>query len=198
MPVADSCREAVRATGSLLEGLGHSVETATIDLDLDAVAPFTTLVDGSYSQMIDDWGKCEPHNRAGHQRGLGTNSLDYVRAVGTLQRWSRNFVARWGRDFDVLVSPTMSIEPPPAGNVLREVKTDPDNPSATVFAMAVFTAPFNISGLPAISLPLHQAPSGLPIGVQFVERPFNEAGLLRLAAQVEAALPWSDRHPNPE
>jgi amidase len=116
--------------------------------------------------------------------------------VGALQRWSRNFVAPWGRDFDVLVSPTMSIEPPAAGDVLRDVKTDPDNPSPTVFAMVVFTAPFNINGLPAISLPLHQASSGLPIGVQLVERPFNDAGLIRLAAQIEAAAPWSDRHPN--
>jgi amidase len=62
--------------------------------------------------------------------------------------------------------------------------------------MAVFTAPFNISGLPAISLPLHQASSGLPVGVQLVERPFNDAGLIRLAAQIEAAAPWRDRHPN--
>lgn len=196
LPLADSCRDAVRATGSLLEGLGHSVETASLDFEFDALAPFISMIDGSYTQTIDDWEKCEPHNRAAHQRGLDTNSLDYVRAVGALQRWSRDFVAQWGRDFDVLVSPTMSIEPPPAGNVLHDVKADPGNPSATVFAMAVFTAPFNISGLPAISLPLHQASSGLPVGVQLVERPFNDAGLIRLAAQIEAAAPWRDRHPN--
>ena len=119
-----------------------------------------------------------------------------MRAVGALQRWSREFVAQWGRDFDVLVSPTMSIEPPLAGEILGHVKADPGNPSATVFAMIVFTAPFNINGLPAISLPLYQASSGLPVGVQFVERPFNDAGLIRLAAQIEVAAPWSDRHPN--
>jgi amidase len=196
LPVADACRDAVQVTGSLLEELGHSVEPTTFDLDFDVLAPFIAVVNGSYTQLIADWEKCEPHNRTAHQRGLASNSLDYVRAVGALQRWSRNFVARWGRDFDVLVSPTMSIEPPPAGAVLRDVKTDPDNPSPTVFAMVVFTAPFNINGLPAISLPLHQASSGLPIGVQFVERPFNDAGLLRLAAQIEAAAPWSDRHPS--
>ena len=89
-----------------------------------------------------------------------------------------------------------SNEPPPAGDILRDVKADPDNPSATVFAMVVFTAPFNINGLPAISLPLHRASSGLPVGVQFVERPFNDAGLIRLAAQIEVAAPWSDRHPS--
>ena len=196
LPLADACRDAVRTTGSLLEELGHSVETAALDFEFDALAPFISLVDGSYTQTIDDWEKCEPHNRAGHQRGLETNSLDYVRAVGALQRWSRDFVAQWGRDFDVLVSPTMSIEPPLAGEILGHVKADPGNPSATVFAMIVFTAPFNINGLPAISLPLYQASSGLPVGVQFVERPFNDAGLIRLAAQIEVAAPWSDRHPS--
>jgi amidase len=196
LPLADACRDAVGATGSLLEELGHSVETATLDFEFDDLAPFISLVNGSYTQTIDDWEKCEPHNRAGHQRGLEANSLDYVRAVGALQRWSRDFVGQWGRDFDVLVSPTMSIEPPLAGEILGHVRTDPDNPSATVFAMIVFTAPFNISGLPAISLPLHQASSGLPVGVQLVERPFNDAGLIRLAAQIEGAAPWSDRHPN--
>jgi amidase len=89
----------------------------------------------------------------------------------------------------------MSIEPPLAGQILAEVKADPADTSPTVFATAVLAAPFNITGLPAISLPLHQSPSGLPIGVQLVERPFNEAGLLRLAAQLEAAAPWRDRHP---
>jgi amidase len=180
----------------LLEELGHSVEPAILEFDFEALAPFLTMIDGNYTQMMADWGKCEPHNQAGHQRGLDANSLGYVQAVGALRRWSRDFLARWGREFDVLVSPTMSIEPPLAGDILRDVKADPDTPSATVFAMAAFTAVFNISGLPAVSLPLHQAPSGLPIGIQLVERPFNDAGLLRLAAQVEAAAPWSDRHPS--
>ena len=73
---------------------------------------------------------------------------------------------------------------------------DPDNPSPTVVSSVLFTIVFNISGLPAISLPLHQsATSGLTIGVQLVERPFNEAGLLRQASQLEAAAPWSARHP---
>jgi amidase len=196
LPVADACRDAVRVAGRMLEELGHSVEPATLDFDFDALAPFIALIDGSYTQTIPDWDKVEAHNRIGHERGLERNSLDYVQSVGALQRWSRNFVARWGRDFDVLVSPTMSIEPPRAGQIFGEVKANPETPSATVFAMALLTAPFNISGLPAISLPLHLAPSGLPVGVQLVERPFNDAGLLRLASQLEAAAPWSDRHPS--
>ena len=59
-----------------------------------------------------------------------------------------------------------------------------------------FTAVYNTTGQPAISLPLHQSPDGLPIGVMLVGRPADEATLLRLAAQLEQAQPWRDRHPD--
>jgi amidase len=195
LPIAATCLDAVYAAGKLLESLGHAVEPATIDIAFEELAPFLALIDGSYTQPVADWSKTSPHIQAGRARGEAQRSTDYVAAVKALQRWSRGFVARWGREFDVLISPTMTIEPPPAGQVLAEVLADPDNASPTVFAMAALTSAFNISGLPAISLPLHQAPSGLPVGVQLAGGPFDEGGLLRLAAQVERAAPWADRHP---
>jgi amidase len=195
LPLADACRDAVHAAGKQLEALGHSVQPATLDFDPNALVAFITSINGSFTQEGVDWDKVEPHNKVSYQRGLETNAIDYVSAIGTLQKWSRTVSARWGDEFDVLLSPTMAIEPPPAGQILAEVKADPENPSATVFSMVAFTAVFNLTGLPAISLPLYQAPSGLPVGVQLVERPFNDAGLLRLAAQLEEAMPWRDRHP---
>ena len=195
LPLADACRDAVHAAARALEGAGHAVAPTTIDFDLEALGPFITTVNASFTQEGIDWDKVEPHNKISHQRGLEENSINYVNAVGALQRWSRKIVARWGDEFDVLLTPTMTIQPPPAGQILNEVKTDPENPPATVFAMVAFTAPFNLTGLPAISLPTHQADSGLPIGVQLIERPFNDAGLLRLAAQLEEAMPWRDRNP---
>ncbi len=195
LPVAESCVAAVHEAGRVLDALGHDVEPVTVDFDLDALAAFLTAIDAAFTQPIADWEKVEPHNRRSRARGLARNSVDYLLAIGVLQQWSRTFVARWGRDFDVLLTPTMSIEPPPAGQILSEVTADPENASPTVFAMAVFTAPFNISGLPAVSLPTHVAPSGLPVGVHLVGGPFGESGLIRLAAQVEAAAPWRDRHP---
>ncbi len=195
LPLADACRDAVLAAGRTLEGLGHAVAPAALDFDLEALGPFITTVNASFTQENVDWDKVEAHNKISHQRGLEENSINYVKAIGALQIWSRAIVARWGDEFDVLLTPTMSIEPPPAGQVLGEVKADPENPSPSVFAMVAFTAVFNLTGLPAISLPLHQAASGLPVGVQLIERPFNDAGLLRLAAQLEQAMPWKDRHP---
>jgi amidase len=64
-----------------------------------------------------------------------------------------------------------------------------------VLQMVVFTSVFNMSGLPAISLPTHVAPSGLPIGVQVVAGPWAEALLLQVSAQLEQALPWASRRP---
>ena len=195
MPVADACRDAVHATGRTLESLGHAVEPVAFEIDFEKIASLLVVIDASRTEDIADWSKVEPHNRLARERGLGRSSIEYVKAVGALQRWTRAVAARWGNEFDVMVTPTLSIEPPPAGQILAETKADPANPSGTVFSMVVFTMIFNVTGLPAISLPLHQSASGLPIGVQLVERPFNEAGVIRLAAQLEAAMPWTDRHP---
>jgi len=85
-----------------------------------------------------------------------------------LQRFSRQLVAHWGREFDLLVTPAMAIEPPLAGTVLAEAHATPDATPLDVVSMAVFCAPFNVSGQPAMSLPLHWSESGLPIGVQVV------------------------------
>jgi amidase len=194
LPVADACLDAVRATAQVLESLGHTVVEATFDFELDAMAAFITAVNGSNTQDVD-WTKVTAYTQAGRQSGLDTSAIDYVKAIGVLQAWTRRAVSAWGRDFDVLVTPTLTIEPPRAGQILDEITADPAGPPPTVMAMVAFTAPFNLTGLPAISLPLHQAASGLPIGVQLVERPFNDAGLLRLAAQLESAMPWRDRHP---
>jgi len=195
MPVDRTCLDAVHGAAALLESLGHMVVPASLDIQLEELGPFLALIDGSYTQPVADWSKTDPHIQAGRERGLARSSLEYVGAIKALQRWTRTFAAQWGRDFDVLISPTMTIEPPPAGQVLAQVHADPVNTSPTVLAMAVMTSAFNISGLPAVSLPLHHAPSGLPVGVQFVGGPFDEAGLLRVAGQVERAAPWKDRHP---
>ncbi|HZN16151.1 MAG TPA: amidase [Acidimicrobiales bacterium] len=194
LPVADACIDALHSAGRALEGLGHHVEPTTFDFELAAMAAFITAVNGSFTQNVD-WSKVSAYNQAGHQQGLATDAVTYLKAIEVLQEWSRRAVSRWGTEFDVLLTPTMTIEPPPAGQILREITEAPDAPPTTVMAMVAFTAPFNLTGLPAVSLPLHQAPSGLPVGVQLVERPFNDAGLLRLASQLEEAMPWRDRHP---
>ncbi|HEV3132612.1 MAG TPA: amidase family protein, partial [Acidimicrobiales bacterium] len=96
-------------------------------------------------------------------------------------------------EFDLLVTPTMTVEPPKVG--LLEAVHAEAGPVMDIVAMAAFTAIFNITGQPAISLPLHVGASGLPVGVQIVAGPWREAQLLRVASQLEQADPWAHRYP---
>jgi amidase len=190
VPVDDAPRAAVEAAGRLLEGLGHGVEILDSDvLDAAALGPFFNVINTGYGDYPDiDWTRVEPHNAVGHAAGQAVDGLTVVESLQELRRASRAIVTRWGRDFDVLVTPTMTIEPPVAG-------THPEVPPSGALAMAAFTATFNITGQPAVSLPLWWSDSGLPVGVQFVGGPWQESVLIRLAAELEQASPWSERRP---
>ena len=195
--VEQAPRAAVEAAGRILEGLGHEVVILDEDvLDPAAIGSFLHVVNAGYGDFPDvDWSDVEPHNAAGHAAGLAVDGITLVESLRDLRLASRAVTARWGRDFDVLVTPTMAIEPPVAGAVLAEAHAHPDAPDATVLAMVAFTAVFNITGQPAISLPLHWSEAGLPVGVQFVGGPWQDSLLLRLASQLEEASPWAQRRP---
>ncbi|HWE69251.1 MAG TPA: amidase [Acidimicrobiales bacterium] len=196
LPVSDEAVAAVEATGKLLEQAGHQVDHLHADVfSADSLAPFLYVVSAGLAENPGiDWERVEPHTRAGHAAAQGVDSFTFTEALAELRRLSRQIVARWGDEFDLLVTPTMAIEPPPVG-VLAAVHETPEMPPLEVMSMAAFTAAFNITGQPAISLPLHTAASGLPVGVQLVAGPWEDGRLLRVAAQLEAAAPWSDRHP---
>jgi amidase len=171
------------------------VEATDLTVPDEALLAFFNIVNSGLADYPDiDWAATEPHVQANRRLAEQVDSLTYVKSVHDLQRYSRTAVARWGTEFDVLLTPTLSILPPPVG-VLEEVHATPEATSMTVFAMAVFNAGFNISGQPAISLPLHMSSGGLPIGMQLVAGPWQEDVLVRLAAQLEKAHPWADRRP---
>ena len=191
-PVDEPCIDAVREAAAALENHGHPVDRVGYQVPDEVLVAFLNVVNSDLGGYDVDWEKTEPHVRGARQAAHAVDSLVYERSVYELQRWSREFVAQWGRDFDILVSPTMCIEPPRAGEVLaaaHEAKATP----IQVLQMAIFASGFNMSGQPAISLPTHMAPSGLPIGVQLVAGPWQEAQLFRVAAQLEEALPWAGR-----
>ncbi len=198
LAVDAACRHAVEHTGRLLDSLGHRVDVLDDDvLDPSLVVPFLHVVNASYGAFDGiDWARVEPHNAAGHAAGLALDALTVVSSLNQLRRATPPTVARWGREFDVLVTPTMAIEPPRAGEVLAAAHATPAMPPLTVLAMVAFTVLYNVTGQPAVSLPLSRADSGLPVGVQLVGGPWGEAALVRLAAQIEEAAPWRDRHPS--
>jgi amidase len=195
--VEPSCRKAVEDAGHLLEDLGHHVELFDGDpLDVGAVGPFLNVVNSAYAGFDGvDWERVEPHNKAWRQAGHDVDALTLVSSLNALRRSTPSIVELWGRDFDVLVTPTLAIEPPPAGEVLAQAHAEPGAPPLAAFVMVAFTVLYNLTGQPAVNLPLSQASSGLPTGVQFVGGPWGEAALIRLAAQLEAAAPWTDRVP---
>jgi amidase len=199
LPVDPECIAAARRAAAALEDLGHAVEPVSLDVPDEFLPAFLNVVNSGLADYEDiDWDRTEPHIRANRQAAMAIDSLTYVRSVHQLQRATRQMSSHWGRDFDLLVTPTMAIEPPKAGEVLAAVHEGAGTgaPALAVFQMAVFTSGFNMSGQPAISLPTHTTPDGTPIGVQLVAGPWEEARLLRVAAQLEGILPWAERRPS--
>ena len=197
IPTDPACVAGARSAAALLEELGHSVEEVEVPtISEEMVPPFIALTQGGLADYDDvDWSAVEPH--IAHQRAQSseTGAYDYVLAGNTLELLSRRELARWGRDFDVLLTPTSAILPPHAGAILEAQHATPDQPVLDVVASVSFTAFGNVSGLPAVSLPLHWSEDGLPVGVQLVAGPWQDAGLIALAAQLEQARPWAERRP---
>jgi amidase len=196
IPTAPDCVDAARDAAALLEELGHEVievEVPTISAEL--VPAFTTMAAAGLADYEGvDWAKVEPHNR--HSYEVATKEIsayDYVVAAQNLERLSRQELDRWGRDFDVLLTPTSAILPPLSGSVLEAQHAAPEQATFDVVASVVFTAFGNITGLPAISLPLYWNEDGLPVGTMLTGAPFGEETLIRLGSQLEAARPWADR-----
>jgi amidase len=197
LPIDEACLAATEAAAFALERLGHTVRTVSLEIDQEFLRAFMKVVNSGLAVYDVDWDRVEPHNRVSHTIAQSVDSLTYVRAVHDLQRLSRPLVARWGDEFDILLSPTMTIEPPPAGEILAAVHAGAETGTTAiqVFQMAALTSAWNMTGQPAISLPTFQTAGGIPIGVQLVGGPWEEARLLRVAAQLESALPWADRRP---
>jgi amidase len=197
IPTDEACTAGARATAAALEELGHSVEEVEVPtISEEMVPPFIVLTQGGLADYEGvDWSAVEPH--IAHQRKASSElgAYDYVLAARTLELLSRREVARWGRDFDVLLTPTSAILPPVAGTILAAQHAAPDQPVFDVVASVSFTAFGNVAGLPAVSLPLHWSDDGLPVGVQLVAGPWQDGALLALAAQLEQARPWVQRRP---
>jgi|HubBroStandDraft_6_1064221.scaffolds.fasta_scaffold130786_2 amidase len=195
LPTDDACVAGAREVAATLEELGHSVaEVEVPTFSEEMVPPFIVLTVGGLADYEGvDWSAVEPHIAHQHRHSGELGAYDYVLAARTLELISRREVARWGRDFDVLVTPTSAVLPPLAGTILEAQHGAPDQPVLDVIRSVAFTAFGNVSGLPAVSLPLHWSEEGLPVGVQLVAGPWQEAGLIALSSQLEQARPWAER-----
>jgi amidase len=197
IPTDAPCAEGARSAATLLEELGHAVEEVEVPtISEEMTPPFIALTVGGLADFEGiDWSATEPHIAHQHKRSTEIGADEYVHAGRTLELLSRRELARWGRDFDVLLTPTSAILPPPAGSILEQQHAAPDQPVLDVVRSVSFTAFGNVTGLPSVSLPLHWSEDGLPVGVMLTAGPWQDGALIALAAQLEAARPWVSRRP---
>jgi amidase len=141
-----------------------------------------------------DRSKLEPMTAQMAELADAQSGTDLLIAMDALRRMSRVLLAFW-TDHDVLVTPTLA-KPPIEIGALRPAEGEPPiQMLVNAGEWVPFTPVFNITGQPAISLPLHQTKDGLPVGVQFAGPAAGEEILLSLAAQLEQARPWAERRP---
>jgi amidase len=126
--------------------------------------------------------------------GASITGKDYLNAVEQVHRLSRNVQQWWADGFDLLLTPTIPEVPPELGGFVA-TEENPLNAMLRSGMIVPFVAPFNLTGQPGISLPLHWNESGLPIGVQLVAAYGREDVLVRIGSQLEQARPWKDKHP---
>ncbi len=202
-PVHPACREAAERVGRALESLGHAVDVAPVPFPAERWDAFRALWSvGALSVPVPDDAEhlLRPLTRWLREQGRATSGLAHALAVVAAQRLAREAAASWAA-FDVIVTPTLAQPPAILGSLRNDA--DPAADFAAQTAFTPWTSVYNLTGAPAISLPLHWARANeaddgapvLPIGVQLAAGPGEDETLLAVAAQLEAALPWRDREP---
>jgi amidase len=204
VPVDEECVTATREAAELLESIGHEVFEVPPLADEGYIENFikvwVTGVAGNVLASSDLIGRpieaseLEPLTAEMVALAKSISGAEYLLSLEYLRGLSRRVVSQWS-DLDVLVTPTLAKQPIEIG-ALRPSEGEPAmNMLENAASFVPFTPVWNVTGQPAISLPLHQSAAGLPVGVQLVGPPAGEALLLPLSAQLEAARPWADRRP---
>lgn len=204
--VSPECLAAVRKAAALCEELGHEVVPAYPEINAPMFRyAFTTLLSVFAAQIIDILAPrlgisaqaqaLETATWALLDRGRKTSGLDMARALGSRDLMARNLGAFFN-NFDVLLTPTLAMPIPAVGAFeLSQPGLSADEVVERLFSITPFAAPFNLTGTPAMNVPLHVSESGLPVGVQFAAAYGGDAVLFRLAGQLEQASPWAGRKP---
>ncbi len=202
--VHPDCVAAVRDAAALCDDLGHEVVEANFEIPGELLTQcFMTLWSAGCAWMIDGMAQLSGRTPTPDQfetltwglyeMGRTQTASAYLLAVTGLQRISRQ-IAQFFREYDVLITPTLAEPPVPLGTF----DSPPDDPLRGLMRAGQFV-PFtpicNVTGQPAMSVPLYWNSDGLPVGVHFIGRFGDEATLFRLAAQLESACPWANRRP---
>ena len=200
------CRAAAERAAQLLEGLGHAVEEshpAALD-DMGAVVHFVGVIAANIARILHVTGEklgraltpadVEPLTWAVAERGRDVPATQLLASLEYVHAFGRRLATWWSDGFDLLLTPTTGAPPPEIG-YMSSTPEEPLRGFMRAAPFGVFTSAFNLSGQPAISLPLHWTADGLPVGAQLVAASGREDLLLQVAAQLEQAAPWAGRRP---
>lgn len=205
-PVHADCTAAVAYTATLLADLGHHLDTTWPAALADTTQTSRFMVQWATNMAtgIDMFAELlgrpmtpadiEPVNWAQAEFARAASAVDLAISQAAVARFRRAVQSWWDEGWDLLVTPT-TAEPPPSIGEFLATEADPVAGLRRAASFVVFTGQFNMSGQPAISLPLYWNADGLPIGVQLVAAYGREDLLIRVAAALEAAAPWSTRRP---
>lgn len=204
-PVDPAILAAVGATATLLQSMGHAVEDAELPISGEAlILSIHTIWAAGMANTLDNFGRMMgrvpgPDNLtrttyATYLEGRQVTASQYIDALGEMNTIRRQMGAFF-ETYDLVVTPTTAQLAQP--HAVQDQESDYDGMGWTryMFAPDLFLPLYNVTGNPAISLPLHQTGAGAQIGIHFVARFGEEALLLRLAAQLEQTLPWISRRP---
>ncbi|TSB25592.1 amidase [Streptomyces benahoarensis] len=196
--VHEECRRAVADTAALLSGLGHHVEEVSLPVDASLLEDFTRVWSVIAANRPVPPGREEllmPLTRHLRERGATVSGPEFARSLYALHHLGQTVADTLmpSGGYDLLLSPTVAAPPPKVGELRNDA--DPQAEFAAIGAYSPFSALYNATGQPAVSLPLHQTPEGLPIGVMLAGRYGEEAGLISVSAQLESARPWAGRRP---
>ncbi|MFF2809391.1 amidase [Streptomyces sp. NPDC058000] len=197
--VHPDCRAAVAETTALLGQLGHETEELSFPTDDRILHAFTrvwSVMAANRPVPPDGEELLMPLTRYLRARGRevsGTAFASSLHAFRMLAQDLADGLMPPGTGYDVLLSPTVAAPPPPVGALRNDA--DPQAEFAAVGRFTPFSAFYNVTGQPAVNVPLHWNAEGLPIGVMLAGRYGDEATLIALSAQLEAARPWAHRKP---
>ena len=200
------CRAAAERAAQLLASLGHVIEESHPEAldDVGALAHFVAIIAANVARALEatgdklgrtlEPGDVEPLTWAVASRGRDIAATHLLASLEYVHAFGRRLATWWSGGFDLLLTPT-TAQPPPALGHLSSTADEPFRGFMRAAPFGAYTSAFNLSGQPAISLPLHWTPDGLPVGAQLVAATGGEDLLLQVAAQLEDAAPWRDRRP---
>ncbi len=184
---------ALESACGVLREMGHSVEPITLDPGAMLGKFARVIVGASVSALnIPNPELLDPVVRGSYEWGAKISAADYIRAITGMHNTSREIIHPL-MPYDALIAPTLTRPAVRIGTLASNPATGADE----IYAWIAFTFPFNSTGQPAISIPNGFSKAGLPLALQIVGRPGDEAGIIALAAEFERARPWKDRHPQP-